>query len=75
MQHATNRQATYEFGNQTVANQIFRLHMVLNMLMAALLGLLVFLIAVMDNPFRGEFSVGPDAFEYVRDRVIKTDGP
>ena len=55
--------------------KLFRLHMVLNMLMAALLGLLVFLIAVMDNPFRGEFSVGPDAFEYVRDRVIKTDGP
>jgi hypothetical protein len=53
--------------------KIFRLHVFLNMLMAALLGLLVYLIAVMDNPFRGEFSVGPDAFEYVRDRVMKTE--
>ena len=55
--------------------QIFRLHVFLNMLMAALLGLLVYLIAVMDNPFRGEFAVGPDAFEYVRDRVMKAESP
>jgi hypothetical protein len=49
----------------------FNLHMTLNVLLAALLGLLVFLIAAMDNPFRGEFSVGPDAFESVRDQVMK----
>lgn len=48
----------------------FRLHNALNILMAALLGLLVFLIAAMDNPYRGEYSVGPDVFEFVRDRVI-----
>jgi hypothetical protein len=47
-----------------------RLHNALNILMAALLGLLVYLIAVMDNPYRGEYSVGPEAFEFVRDRVI-----
>ena len=40
----------------------FRLHNALNILMAALLGLLVYLIA--------EYSVGPDAFEFVRDKVI-----
>jgi hypothetical protein len=51
----------------------FKLHAILNMLMAALLGLLVFLIAVMDNPFRGEFSVGPDAFESVRDQLMEPD--
>lgn len=51
----------------------FRLHVMLNMLMAALLGLLVYLIAVMDNPFRGEFSVGPDAFEFVRDQLMTPD--
>jgi hypothetical protein len=50
----------------------FRLHNALNILMAALLGLLVFLIAVMDNPYRGDYSVGPDAFEFVRDRVINS---
>ncbi|AQT61113.1 hypothetical protein CBP51_10655 [Cellvibrio mixtus] len=48
----------------------YRLHNTLNILMAALLGLLVYLIAVMDNPYRGEYSVGPEAFEFVRDRVI-----
>ena len=31
-------------------------------LYAALLGSLIFLVAAMDNPFRGEFSVSPDAF-------------
>jgi Zn-dependent protease with chaperone function len=55
--------------------KIFRLHVFLNMLMAALLGLLVYLIAVMDNPFRGEFSVGPEAFEYVRDQLMKAESP
>jgi hypothetical protein len=48
-----------------------RLHSWLNVVMAALLGLLVFLIAAMDNPFRGEFSVGPDAFEVVRSQLMK----
>jgi len=50
----------------------YQLHNALNILMAALLGLLVFLIAVMDNPYRGDYSVGPDAFEFVRDRVINS---
>lgn len=50
----------------------FRLHGVLNALMAALLGLLVYLIAAMDNPFRGEYSVSPEAFEMVRDRLMKS---
>jgi Protein of unknown function (DUF4239) len=34
-------------------------------LMATTIGLLVFLMAAMDNPFRGEFSVSPAAFELV----------
>ncbi|ACE83688.1 putative membrane protein [Cellvibrio japonicus Ueda107] len=49
-----------------------RLHNSLNVLTAALLGLLVFLIAAMDHPFRGEYSIGPDAFEFVRDKVINS---
>jgi hypothetical protein len=48
-----------------------KLHGVLNLLMAALLGLLVFLIAAMDNPFRGNFSVGPEAYQIVRDQLMK----
>jgi len=34
-------------------------------ILAALLGLLVFLLAAMDLPFRGDYSVGPDSFELV----------
>jgi Protein of unknown function (DUF4239) len=34
-------------------------------LMATTIGLLVFLMATMDNPFRGEFSVSPAAFELI----------
>jgi hypothetical protein len=42
----------------------------LTALMASLLGLLVFLIVAMDHPFRGTFSVGPDAFVIVRDQLM-----
>jgi hypothetical protein len=40
-------------------------------LLAVLVGLVIFLTAAMDNPFRGEFSVGPDAFISVRDQLMK----
>jgi hypothetical protein len=43
----------------------FRIHMILTVIMASLMGLLAFLIAAMDNPFRGEVSIGPDAFSLV----------
>jgi hypothetical protein len=48
-----------------------RLHDLLTAMLAALLGLLVFLLAVMDFPFRGDYSVGPDAFELVHDQLMK----
>jgi hypothetical protein len=40
-------------------------------LLAVLIGLIIFLTAAMDRPFRGEFSVGPDAFISVRDQLMK----
>lgn len=43
----------------------FRLHLILTVLIGSLMGLLVFLIAAMDNPFRGKLSIGPDAFQLV----------
>lgn len=49
----------------------YRIHQILNGPMAALLGLLVFMIAAMDNPFRGEVSVGPEAFLGVRRQRIE----
>lgn len=43
----------------------FSLHLVTSTLFSALLGSLIFLIVIMDNPFRGELSVTPDAFKGV----------
>jgi hypothetical protein len=37
--------------------------------MAATIGLLVFLMAAMDYPFRGEFSVTPESFELMYERM------
>jgi Kef-type K+ transport system membrane component KefB len=48
----------------------FRLHEILTGVYAGLIGLLVFLMAAMDNPYRGKFSVGPDAFEIVLNQVM-----
>ena len=48
-----------------------RLHDLLTAILACLLGVLVFLLAVMDFPFRGEFSVGPDAFELVYEQLMQ----
>ncbi len=47
----------------------FRVHILMTAMFAALLGSLVFLVAAMDNPFRGEFSVGSDAFELVLENM------
>jgi hypothetical protein len=46
------------------------LHYLLTTILAALLGLLVFLLAIMDHPFRGAFSVGPEAFELIYDQLM-----
>jgi hypothetical protein len=41
------------------------LHSLLTALLAVLLGLQVFMILAIDNPYRGDYSVPPDAFELV----------
>ncbi|MHC5540358.1 bestrophin-like domain, partial [Singulisphaera rosea] len=48
------------------------LHALLVALLATFIALLVFLTAAMDNPFRGEFSVSPDAFQILLDKVMTT---
>jgi hypothetical protein len=40
-------------------------HLILSTALAAFLGLVIFLMAAMDNPFRGEVSIGPEAFEEI----------
>jgi AcrR family transcriptional regulator len=46
------------------------LHAALVAIMAAFIGLLVFLTAAMDNPFRGEFSVSCSAFQTIFENVM-----
>ena len=46
-------------------------HMILGAALASILGLIIFLIAELDNPFRGEVSIGPDAIARVYDDVMK----
>jgi hypothetical protein len=45
-------------------------HAILLVLLAALVGLLVFLTAAMDNPFRGGVPVGPEPFELIYDQLM-----
>jgi hypothetical protein len=49
----------------------FPLHALLVTVLAVFIGLLVFLTAAMDNPFRGDFSVSADAVRSVLDEVMK----
>lgn len=51
------------------------LHAIMSALLAAMIGLLVFFIAVTDRPFHGSNGIGSDAYELVlRDLIAKT-GP
>ena len=47
------------------------MHFWMTVIFSALLGMLIFLLAAMDNPFRGEISVGPEAFEMVYEQLMK----
>jgi hypothetical protein len=40
-------------------------HFILGGVLASILALVIFLIAALDNPFRGEVSIGPDSFALV----------
>jgi hypothetical protein len=47
------------------------LHLSLVAVLAAFVGLVIFLIAAMDNPFRGEFCVSPEPFQTLLDQMMK----
>ncbi len=49
-------------------------HLLLTGMYSILLGQLVFLIASLDNPYRGEYGVSASAFELVLDRMKKMAG-
>lgn len=48
----------------------FSMHFWMTVMLSSLLGMEMFLIAAMDNPFRGALSIGPDAFELVYQQLM-----
>jgi Protein of unknown function (DUF4239) len=47
------------------------MHFWMTIMFSGLLGLLIFLLAAMDNPFRGDISVSPEAFELVYKQLMQ----
>ena len=46
-------------------------HLILGGALASILGAVIFLIAALDNPFRGQVSVGPDSIALVYETLMK----
>lgn len=48
----------------------FSMHVWMTILFSALLGLMIYLIAVLDNPYRGRVSVTPEPLERVYEQIM-----
>jgi hypothetical protein len=48
------------------------MHFWMTVMLSALLGLLIYLLGALDNPFRGEISVSPEPFEIMYQRRMLT---
>jgi len=48
-----------------------RLHLVLTGILGTFIGLMVFLTAAIDNPFRGQVSVSPDAYRLILNGIMR----
>ena len=48
------------------------MHFWMTVLFSALLGLLIFLIAILDNPYRGRIGVSPEPLQRVYEQIIVT---
>lgn len=48
----------------------FRMHFWMTVLLSSLLGLMVFLIGTLDNPFRGKVSIGPGSMQRVYEQLM-----
>jgi hypothetical protein len=48
----------------------FSIHVWMTTLLSVLLGLIIFLIAVLDNPYRGRLSVTPEPLERVYEQIM-----
>ena len=49
----------------------FRMHLWMSILLGTLVGLMVFLVATLDNPFRGKVSIGPGSLERVYQQLME----
>ncbi|MGI4730478.1 MAG: hypothetical protein ACRYFW_01870 [Janthinobacterium lividum] len=49
----------------------YRMHLWMTVQLCSLLGLLVFMVGILDNPFRGRVSVGSEPLELVRKQLIR----
>ena len=47
------------------------IHLVIGGVLSFFVGMVIFLVAAMDHPLRGEVSVGPDAFELIYSSLMK----
>ena len=52
-----------------------KMHLWMTALLSSLLGLMIFLLAAMDHPFRGNLSVGPEAFQIVYEQTMQVYDP
>lgn len=52
-----------------LALERFKLHVTMTIVSAIFVSLLIFMIAAVDHPYRGEVSIGPDAFRLVYDQL------
>jgi hypothetical protein len=50
---------------------LFITHLMLGGMLSAYLGTMIFLIAAMDNPFRGEVSISPAVFETIFEHMVE----
>jgi hypothetical protein len=57
--------AVLNIGILLLLDMELHVHFILGGALALFLGMVIFLIAVLDNPFRGDISVGPDAFQEI----------
>jgi hypothetical protein len=50
--------------------QSLKMHLWMTLLFSALIGLMVFMVAALDNPYRGKISVGPEPLERVYQQIV-----
>jgi hypothetical protein len=56
-----------------LALERFQLHVVMTGFCAVMVSLMIFMVFVVDHPFRGDVSIGPDAFQLIYDQLMEPD--